>query len=210
MDAISLSQQELVSALLAKNVDVSYRDEDGISIAAQAAHKGHYNVMKTIIDKNVPIATKEDDLHPFIIAASEGHDDIIKLLLDSGKVNVETKDSDGTSALMAASVRGHKNVVNTLLSRKVNVNAQNIDGHTALMFAYNGKSQVNHLLDKYSEYIQNHHSHAAGLLQLPMNNNISDIKNSQSIHNEIVTLLIKHGSDINIKSREGHIAKDFD
>ena len=202
MDAISSSQSELVTALLAKNVDVSYRDEEGISIAAQAAHKGQYSIIKTVIEKDIPITTKEDDFHPLIIAASEGHDDIINLLLDSGKVSIDTKDPDGTTALMAASVRGHKNVINTLLSRKVDVNAQNVNGHTALMFAYNGRNQVNHLIDKYSEYIQNHPS---GQM-----NNMSDIKNAQSIHSEIVTLLLKYGADTSIKSREGHIAKDFD
>jgi ankyrin repeat protein len=50
---------------------------------------------------------------------------------------------------MAAAVRGYLEVVELLIKTGANVNAQNVDGHTALMFAYNGKNQVQSLLDKY-------------------------------------------------------------
>ena len=95
-----------------------------------------------------------EGINALIAASSEGHIDVIKLLLANPACDVNAKDKDGTNAMMAAAVRGHKEVIAVLLANGANINAQNVDGHTALMFAYNGKNQVETLLDKYAEYFK--------------------------------------------------------
>ena len=127
-------------------------------------------------------------INPLIAACSEGHVEIVKQLLSSKDVDPNTKDKDGTNALMAASVRGHKEVVTLLLEKKVLVNAQNVDGHTALMFAFNGKNQVETLLDKYTEYIKD-----------DSDNSTKVILEALKSHSDVVNLLIQNGADPSLK-----------
>lgn len=123
----------------------------------------------------------------------------MKLLLNHGKCDINAKDKDGTNAIMAASVRGHKEVVFQLIEAGCEVNAQNVDGHTALMFGYNGKNQVEVLLDKYSEYMKE-----------GSDNSTKIIKEALQTHIEVIDLLLKGGADTSIKDSEGHVAADFD
>ena len=47
-------------------------------------------------------------------AALNGHKAVVKLLLDTGKVNADSKDKSGRMALLWAAQRGHDAVVNLL------------------------------------------------------------------------------------------------
>jgi hypothetical protein len=59
---------------------------------------------------------------PALIAAAwEGHDDVIRFLLDSG-ANIDRRDSSGNTALNAAVLRGRISTVQLLLSRGANPN----------------------------------------------------------------------------------------
>ena len=115
----------------------------------------------------------DDAVNPLLAAASEGHVEIVRLLLSDSNYKANSVDKDGTTALMAAAVRGQLEVINVLLNEaELNINQQNIghllthsptrllthllthsDGHTALMFAYNGKNQIATLSKKYNEYM---------------------------------------------------------
>ena len=89
---------------------------------------------------------------------------------------------------MAAAVRGHKEVVKLLIDHGANVNAQNVDGHTALMFAYNGKNQVETLLDKYGEYMKEANDNSTKI-----------INDALQTHVDVVNLLLNNGADIAMK-----------
>ncbi len=70
-------------------------------------------------------------------AASGGHTEYVKLLLDAG-ANIEIKDPwDGRTALMAAALHGHDETVSLLLKRGANPNATNCYNTTALSWAAN-------------------------------------------------------------------------
>ena len=56
-------------------------------------------------------------------AASNGHDNIVRLLLDKG-ADVNMQGGEHGSALQAASWRGHDNIVRLLLEKGVDVNMQ--------------------------------------------------------------------------------------
>jgi len=63
------------------------------------------------------------------LAAENGHDAVVKLLLDIGKVDPHAKDRDGRMALHWAAWKGHDAVVHVLLeSGKVDADADNEDG----------------------------------------------------------------------------------
>jgi len=85
-------------------------------------------------------------------------------------------------------VRGHKDAIALLLEYGGDVNSQNVDGHTALMFAYNGKNQVETLLDKYKDYMAE-----------ASDNSTAIIMEALQLHVDVVNLLLAKGADPNIK-----------
>ena len=98
-------------------------------------------------------SASDENITPLIAASSEGHLEIVKLLIDS-KADISAKDKDETSSLMAAAAKGHTDIVEALLKAGANVNDQNVDGYTVLMFAYNGKNQVETLWERYKQFVQ--------------------------------------------------------
>jgi ankyrin repeat protein len=151
----------------------------------------------------------EDGITPLIAASSEGHAECVKMLIDA-KADVNAKDKDGTNSLMAASARGHLEVVTALLAAGANVNDQNTDGHTALMFAYNGKNQVETLMERYNQFVREAASSGEGKEEVDDNGTGPIIKEALKNHTSLVELLIKSGANQSLKDKEGHIAKDFD
>ena len=85
---------------------------------------------------------------PLTRAAEQGHDDVLRLLLESG-VEVDAADSAGRTALHFAAMNGqggftleghsygrsHLQCVNSLLSHGANVSIEDNNGRTALMIA---------------------------------------------------------------------------
>lgn len=200
MDAVMVNNSDFAILLINKGANISFADEDGVTVTTQAAFQGLTSVVSALIAKGADLsAANKEGINPLIAASSEGRIEVVKLLVESGKVDTNAKDKDGTNALMAASVRGHKEVVSLLLSKGVNVNAQNVDGHSALMFAYNGKNQVQTLLDKYGDYMKDDNDTSTKI-----------IKDALQTHVEVVSLLVSSGADLNLKDNDGHIAKDFD
>mmetsp|Transcript_129448 Transcript_129448/g.307134 ORF Transcript_129448/g.307134 Transcript_129448/m.307134 type:complete len:136 (+) Transcript_129448:2-409(+) len=86
-----------------------------------------------------------------MMAAFEGHLEIVEALLDNGSridwadkeghtrlmdsSTMDWADNEGTTALMEASQQGERNVVRLLLSRRANTNLTNKNGKTALTLA---------------------------------------------------------------------------
>jgi hypothetical protein len=67
------------------------------------------------------------------LAACQGHEEVVKLLLAKDGVDINSKDSDGLTALSWAVDRGHEAVVKLLLAKDgVDINSKNSDGLTAL------------------------------------------------------------------------------
>ncbi|RKK65446.1 hypothetical protein BFJ69_g16275 [Fusarium oxysporum] len=69
-------------------------------------------------------------------AAMRGNEAIVKLLLDTGKVNVNIPDVDGWTPLSWAAVGGHNAIINLLLDTgKVDIDARDENGWTPLSMA---------------------------------------------------------------------------
>lgn len=189
LDAVVAGNTDLAILLINKGADITYTDTDGVSIVTQAAYQGQLEVVKALLAKNADInAANNEGINALIAAASEGYLEVVQALLATGKADINSKDKDGTNALMAASVRGHKTVVKELIEKGAEVNAQNVDGHTALMFAYNGKNQVETLLDKYSDYMKE-----------ASDNSTQIIKEALQTHIDVIDFLKKNGANSDLK-----------
>ncbi len=109
-----------------------------------AASEGLLDVVVESLDKGMDPNTTEDD-HGFtalIAAASNGHSDLVSLLLDVG-ADPDVKTDLGYTALMFAALDGYVETVKLLLGAEAKVNVKNDEGATALILAaLNGHYEV--------------------------------------------------------------------
>lgn len=211
-DSLVVENDEFATLLIESGADIYSEDEHKVTTLLQASHRGMKEVVKALIAKNTKAlwldSPSDESITPLIAASSEGHIDIVQLLIDA-KVDVNAKDKDETNSLMAAAARGHTDIVEALLKAGAIVNEQNVDGHTALMFAYNGKNQVETLWERYHQFVSESEMESTGEA-------VDDggtgpiIREALDNHNRMVTLLVKNGADESIKDKEGHKASDFD
>lgn len=86
-----------------------------------------------------------------ILASQNGHEHIVKFLLQVPKINVNSGNNSGTTALMMAALYGHLNIIKLLVqASEISVNIQNDFGNTALMYGLH-KKDVTELLAQCPE-----------------------------------------------------------
>ncbi|XP_021339333.1 ankyrin repeat domain-containing protein 29-like [Mizuhopecten yessoensis] len=72
------------------------------------------------------------------LAALQGNFDLLKRVLDSGKVHVDCKDKEGTTPLILAAANNHLDCVKELLKQGGDPAARRLTGTCALFFAAQG------------------------------------------------------------------------
>jgi hypothetical protein len=104
---------------------------NGVSIV----NMEHQKLVRFILERrNAIILRKDRSL--LMWAAEGGHEAVVKLLLETGKVEVESKDLSGMTPLSIAAKSGHNAVVALLLeTKKVNVDLRDWAGQTPLSLA---------------------------------------------------------------------------
>ncbi|KAL5699369.1 RING-type E3 ubiquitin transferase [Ranunculus cassubicifolius] len=115
-----------------------------------AARDGDFQEAKALLEYNPRLArystfgVRNSPLH---YSASQGHHEIVSLLLDSG-VDINVRNYRGQTALMQACQHGHWEVVLTLVLSKANIHKVDcLNGGTALHFAaLNGHTRCIRLL----------------------------------------------------------------
>ncbi|XP_033101464.1 ankyrin repeat domain-containing protein 17-like [Anneissia japonica] len=137
------------------------------------------------------------DCTPLMEAASGGHVDVVRLLIEYG-AHVNSKSQTGNTALMYACSGGHEDVVQVLLEHGANIEDHNENGHTPLMEAAScGHVEVARLL-----LIR-----GAGI-----NTHSNEFKESALTlacykgHLEMVKFLLEAGADHEHKTDEMHTA----
>ncbi|XP_025157135.1 protein TANC2 isoform X3 [Harpegnathos saltator] len=149
-----------VSALSARGANPTVVNAKGLSPLMLAAREGHWgtaerllqgvlSVSKDIVSDDASSLLEQRDLAgrtALMFAASEGHTNLIELLLDKGSI-LETRDKDGLTALCWACVRGRIAAVQILLDRGADVSTNDNTGRTPLdLAAFQGNPKLVQLL----------------------------------------------------------------
>ena len=103
-----------------------------------ASYRGFGDIVEKLYIKGAEI--NHPGWNPLIYAASGGHANIIRLLLDGG-VPINSASDNGTTALMMAARGNHLEAVKILLERGADPNLRNEWGKTALDWALSKNNQ---------------------------------------------------------------------
>ncbi|KAJ9658996.1 hypothetical protein H2198_003425 [Neophaeococcomyces mojaviensis] len=133
---------------------------------------------------------------PLGYAASQGHEELVRLLL-AHKADINAKSEDGWTALHEAALRGHEAVVRLLLAHKADVNAKAKHGGTALHgAALGGHEAVVRLLLAHKAGVNAKAKHGGTALHGAAGGG----------HEAVVRLLLAHKAGVNAKAKHGGTA----
>ncbi|XP_072591200.1 ankyrin repeat domain-containing protein 29 isoform X4 [Vulpes vulpes] len=127
-------------------------------------------------------------------AARRGNLALLRLLLNSGRVDVDCRDSHGTTLLMVASYAGHIDCVRELVLQGADINLQRESGPTALFFAaQQGHNDVVRFLFEFGASTEFRTKDGGTAL----------LAASQYGHMQVVETLLKHGANIHDQLYDG-------
>ncbi|GAB2918668.1 ankyrin repeat domain-containing protein [Paraburkholderia jirisanensis] len=127
-------KSDQVAALLASTpkINLEIEDKAGENAMMMAALNDDVDLVKLLISKDAEVNKK--GWAPLHYAATNGHDDVVQLLLDNSAY-IDAGSPNGTTPLMMAARGGHVSTVKLLLDNGADLTVKNQIGLTALDFA---------------------------------------------------------------------------
>jgi hypothetical protein len=131
-----------------------------------------------------------------MLAAQNGHDKIVKTLLDAG-CPIHTKSADGDTALFRALTYGRLSTVKLLLEEGADLSLRAPrSGKTGLMTAvYSGSAELVNFMLAIGEKADERDGYGRNALH--------ELRWCNDPENDFAPLLVKHGADVNAKSMNG-------
>ena len=100
-----------------------------------AAAKGHFDVVRLLIEQNAEVDSRTSkNSTPLIAAAFMGHLDIVRCLVENG-ADVNARNNFNSTPLMITCHSGHLDVASYLVKHGANINLQDDDGRSCLHYA---------------------------------------------------------------------------
>jgi ankyrin repeat protein len=208
-----------VQTFLANGADVNARNRYGATSLLLATFKGHTAIIKLLLENGADINAKmkcplitllpprripkegadldsavrmSEGETALIIASTEGHTEIVRLLIEKG-ADIKAIDTFDRTALIMAAASGWTEIVKILLENGADINAKDDTGDTALMWAVNQPETIKLLLENGADV--NAKEIFQGETALMMATTHGQI--------EVVKLLLEKGANINEKNFKG-------
>lgn len=170
-------REAAVRKLVEKGAQVDLTNKAGISAVKLAAYGGHTEIVKFLLAQNPGNAATI--ISSATIACCEGHEELLKMLVDVHSFDINQPNSQGITPLMNAVSWGNKNIVCYLLAQGAWVNLPDNNGKTALFYAahWNYHELYNLLLQHGAIATPDHHANFKMMLgQVARRNNITWLK----------------------------------
>ncbi|KAK4206391.1 ankyrin repeat-containing domain protein [Rhypophila decipiens] len=138
--------EKIAECLLDKGADWRIRGPQGWTVLHAACHRNNLAVVKLLLCFDRSLVSLKNDYQstPLVLAAQEGHDGVVSLLLKEG-ANINEQNKSGSSALHRAATEGRDTTVRLLLEPqwRGNPDITKNDGATALhMAAFRGHFSI--------------------------------------------------------------------
>lgn len=165
------------------------------SVMGKSLHVGaRFGLAKAMVSLEFQNDIEAKDLlfrTPLIVAAENGHERVVQMLLERG-ANIEASDSLGRTSLIVAAKTGHGAVVKRLLDSGANKNARSIFWETPLIAAAMAghEAVVQALLEK-----------GADAAARDIHGQTSLFAAAGSGHEGVVRLLLQQGADLNSRGQ---------
>ncbi len=129
--AAASGQTEIVQLLLAAKADVTLKTRPNSATAlSRAASRGHLDAVRLLLGASPGQAEQSGNL-ALVEAATNGHENVVRALLDGGIAPNPASSSDA-SAVYVAACGGHTGVLRALLDKGGNSNARSASSEPAL------------------------------------------------------------------------------
>ncbi|WP_263354960.1 ankyrin repeat domain-containing protein [Acidicapsa acidisoli] len=134
-NAARADDTKTVQSLIAGNVDINQRNEDGFTALVLASYNGSPDVAELLLQHHASTEIKDPVGRTALMAASfQGDEKCVKLLIDA-KADINAADDNGATSLMYAVEFGRKNAVKLLLAAKADPTMKDKRGFDAIYLA---------------------------------------------------------------------------
>lgn len=159
----------------------------------QAIQENKFNQLRLLLDLGYDPNVKDEDDGSMVlfVAAGEGHEEGVRLLLEYG-AEVNGRDKKGQTALFEAAIEGREQVARLLLEHGAEVNARDEDGGTALFEAsYWGRKDLARLLLEHDAEVNTRDKKGRTAL-------IEAVYCGRSGNKGLDRLLLEYGADLSL------------
>jgi ankyrin repeat protein len=128
---------ELTQQFIREGQDLNMEDKDGLTPLFHAAYRGHYDVVKTLIDGGAAInhvGNEKVGLRPLFAAVQQNRYEIVKALIEAGS-DVNKEMFLGATPLIVSIGSRDKRIMRLLLDSGADPDHKNWKGQTAMQIA---------------------------------------------------------------------------
>lgn len=136
IEAVRAGNTGKALALVSEGAPLEARDAENRTALLLATRANLVEVAAALINAGADVNAKDSiNDTPLLYAGAEGRNDILKLILATGKANLRDTNRYGGTALIPAAHHGHPETVRLLLATAIEVDHVNNLGWTALLEA---------------------------------------------------------------------------
>jgi len=124
----------VVEILVKKGLDINQEDRGGVTPLRFALDRGHTGIIDTFITLKALDVVSDSGRHSLHVAAANGHEGIVDLLIARG-ADIDTKDDTSATLLHNAAIGGLLELSQRLINDGADTNAKDHMGRTPLHYA---------------------------------------------------------------------------
>ena len=193
MYAAKFGRTQLIKELLKANADCSIQDSDGKIAFQMLTQDMPESILRSLLPRDFKFT--KNYLHN---AAQAGFCNLVKVIIEIGKLDVDLPNSEGRTAFSLACKDGKLEMVKLLLSHGSDVNSLDSTNWTPLHHAaHEGHAEVvEYLLANKADPHKLNNSHETPLLEAAEGLQRNSERNMLSV----IKLLLKHGSCVDVRN----------